>query len=228
MEGSGAVVRRRRDREATRRRVLDAVVATVIEVGYYKASSNEIARRAGVSWGSIDHLFGSREQLMLDVVNDLGVQLEQGLAAETVEGSTLEERLGSVFDALARHYVHHRFLVQMLILLELSSNPRMASRRDQVGAREEGEEFDRLAQPLFAKALGDLAAEHDLVVFAFLMMRGYLTTVAFGRVLAGFPDDTIVKLMDQHTDEATVRDLLIRSIAATLRDEAKQRGYTLD
>jgi len=53
-------VRRRRDGEATRRKVLDAVVESVLDVGYYKASSNEIARRAGVTWGAIQHLFGSR------------------------------------------------------------------------------------------------------------------------------------------------------------------------
>ena len=52
-------VRRRRDGQATHRRVLDAVVRTILEVGYYKASSNEIARRAGVTWGAIQHLFGS-------------------------------------------------------------------------------------------------------------------------------------------------------------------------
>jgi AcrR family transcriptional regulator len=58
------VVRRRQSAEETRRKVLDVVVQTVIDIGYYKASSNEIARRAGVTWGSIQHLFGSRDQLI--------------------------------------------------------------------------------------------------------------------------------------------------------------------
>ena len=86
MAKSEAAVRKRGDAEQTRRRVLDAAIATVVDVGYYKASSNEIARRAGVTWGSIQHLFGSREQLMLDVVNDIGVRLEESFAAATVEG----------------------------------------------------------------------------------------------------------------------------------------------
>jgi len=228
MEGSGPVVRRRRDREATRRRVLDAVVATVIDVGYYKASSNEIARRAGVSWGSIDHLFGSREKLMLDVVNDLGSQLEAGLAEAKVEGDTFEERVESVFDALAAHYDQHRFLVQMQILMELSSNPKMAARRGEAAHRPDVEEYDHLARPLFAHALGPLAAERDLVVYAFLAMRGYLTTMAFSRVIAGFHDATVVRLMERHSDDAAVRRLLLSSITSTLRSEAARRGYAIE
>ena len=97
---AGTTTRRRGDAEETRRRVLDAVVATVVDVGYYKASSNEIARHAGVTWGTIQHLFGSREQLMLDVVNDFGGQMALGFANTPVEGGTLEERIDAVFDVL--------------------------------------------------------------------------------------------------------------------------------
>jgi AcrR family transcriptional regulator len=220
--------RRRRDREGTRRRVLDAVVATVLEVGYYKASSNEIARRAGVSWGSIDHLFGSREQLMLDVVNDLGAQLERRFAEATIEGTSLEERLASVLDVLASHYSQGEYLVQMQILLDLSANPKMSPRDRSAVRRNDGEQFDRLAHPLFEKALGDVAAaEPDLVVYAFMTMRGYLTTAAFAKLVAEFRQGAVVRLMERHTDESVLRELLVRGIATTIRDEAKRRGYTV-
>src|SRR3954453_23493461 len=81
-----APVRRRRDGEATRRRVLDAVVESVLDVGYYKASSNEIARRAGVTWGAIQHLFGSREALMLDVLDDGWARLHVAVASTGITG----------------------------------------------------------------------------------------------------------------------------------------------
>lgn len=228
MDKPAGETRRRRDREGTRRRVLDAVVATVIEVGYYKASSNEIARRAGVSWGSIDHLFGSREQLMLDVVNDLGAQLEQQFANAVIEGATLEARLSSVLDVLATHYEQGRYLVQMQILLDLSANPKMSARDRRAVQRNDGEQFDRLAQPLFEKALGAVAAEPDLVVYAFMTMRGYLTSAAFARLVAQFKEGTIVRLIEQSTDEAVIRELLVRGIATTIRDEAARRGHTVE
>ena len=103
--------------------MLDAAIDTVVEVGYYKASSNEIARRAGLTWGVIQHLFGSREQLMLAVVNDIGSRLERVFAEAEVVGTSLEERLASVLDTLATHYEQPAYLVQMQILLDLSVNP---------------------------------------------------------------------------------------------------------
>ncbi|MEY2458244.1 MAG: hypothetical protein QOG30_74, partial [Acidimicrobiaceae bacterium] len=46
--------------QATRRAVIDAAVASILERGFYRASSNEITRRAGVTWGVIQHYFGTR------------------------------------------------------------------------------------------------------------------------------------------------------------------------
>ena len=228
MTAQGGVARRRRDREGTRRRVLDAVVATVLDVGYYKASSNEIARRAGVSWGSIDHLFGSREQLMLDVVNDLGEQLEQRIAEAEIGGETIEERMSSLFDVLATHYEQGKYLVQMQILLDLSANPKMSAHGRKEIRRNDDEEFDRVARPLIAEALGELSAERDLVVYAYQTMRGYLTSAAFARLIAGMPNNAVVRIIgDGQTDENVVRGLVVRGIVTTLREVGRERGYTV-
>jgi AcrR family transcriptional regulator len=226
------VTRRRGDAEETRRRVLDAVVATVIDVGYYKASSNEIARRAGVTWGSIQHLFGSREQLMLDVVNDFGARLERGFANGVVEGDTLEERLRSVFDVLATHYEQDTYLVQVQILLDRSANPKMSARGRRAIRRNSGQVFDSLARPLLTRALGELAAERDLLLCAFMTMRGYLVSVAIARHIAEFPEGTILRLIvaegEGSSHSAPSRDLILRGVAAMVREEATRRGYDVD
>ena len=44
----------------TRERVMAAVVESIAEVGYPKTTANEIARRAGVTWGAVQHHFGER------------------------------------------------------------------------------------------------------------------------------------------------------------------------
>jgi AcrR family transcriptional regulator len=228
MAKPAAAVRKRGDAEQTRRRVLDAAIATVVDVGYYKASSNEIARRAGVTWGSIQHLFGSREQLMLDVVNDIGVRLEERFAAATVEGTTLEERLRSVLDILSTHYEQDAYLVQMQILLELAANPKMSAHGRKVIGRKNGQELDNLAQPLLAQALGDAAAEHDLVMYAFMTLRGYLASSAVARIIARFPDDAVRRLIRDSEDDDVRRDLLVRGVAAMVREEGTRRGYRVD
>ncbi len=228
MEKGRAMAPRQRNAEESRRRVLDAVVATVVDVGYYMASSNEIARRAGVTWGTIQHLFGSREQLMLDVVNDIGVQIEQRFAEGTVEGGSLEERLSQVFGVLSTHYEQNSYLVQMQILLDLSVNPKMSSETRRAVRGDNSREFDTLAQPLMEKALGDVAAEHDLVLYAFMTMRGYLVSCVVTRLIAKLPNDAVVRLISPGADEGITRQLLIRGIAATIREEARDRGYSID
>jgi AcrR family transcriptional regulator len=219
---------RRRNREETRRRVLDAVVATVVDVGYYTASSNEIARRADVTWGTIQHLFGSREQLMLDVVNDIGMQIEQRFADSDVNGATLEERLTEVLNVLSLHYEQSSYLVQVQILLDLSANPKMSSRAQKAIRRDSGQVVDRLAQPLMEKALGDVAAEHDLVMYAFMTMRGYLISCAVAQLVTTMPRNSVVRLIGTGMDEKVLRRLMVRGVTETIRKEATLRGYSID
>jgi AcrR family transcriptional regulator len=195
--------------------VLDAAVACILENGYYQASSNEIARRAGVTWGAIQHQFGTREGLLLEVLNDRWASLDARMATAEVVGDTLEERLQSVLDVLGSHYGQPAHLVQLQILLDLTHNPRTSIETRQAIAVH-GAELTRSWQPLFDRALGAAAADPELLRFAFLTMRGHL----MGSVLASSVSDP--------ADDSGVRALLIQGVAAALRAEGAQRGYVLD
>jgi AcrR family transcriptional regulator len=224
VEGSKVRTRRRGDAEETRRRVLDVVVATVMEIGDYNTSSNEIARRAGVTWGSIQHLFGSREQLMLDVVNDIGRAAEARISSATISGDSLEERLDNALDVLATYYAQDIYIVQMQILLELSANPKMSALADRVVDRAGAGIFDRLAGPLLEKALGPVA-DHDLVFFAFMTMRSFLISTAISKRIADLPDGSILRLIGKSGDfgGADLRGMVVRGIAAMIREEVSRR-----
>jgi AcrR family transcriptional regulator len=222
------VARRRNAADDTRRRVLDVVVQTVIDIGYYKASSNEIARRAGVTWGSIQHLFGSRDQLMLDVVNDLAGKMEALVGEATIVGDTLEERLENILNVLAESYDGDVYLVQMQILLELSANSRMSELAGRSMNREGGT-FDRLAQPLLAQAMGEVSSNTDLVYHVFMTLRGYLVSSALGRRIAKLPEGALNKPMGKTTTlgEGAQRKMLVHGVAATIRDEARRLGIEI-
>jgi AcrR family transcriptional regulator len=204
---------RRSDGEQTWRRVLDAAVESIVELGYYRASSNEIARRAGVTWGVIQHQFGTREGLLLAVLNDNWVRMEQHIAQARVEGETLEQRIASLFEVLAAYYGRTEHLAQLQILLDLSANPGTSQEtRDAVAAH--GEALLQSWQPLFDSALGAAARDPELVRFAFLTLRAYLTgSVIAGRIAA-------------MADDAVVKQLLVDGVAATVRAEAERRGLT--
>jgi len=207
MSDPGGAVRRRIDGEQTRRRVLDAVVETIVEVGYYKASSNEIARRAGVTWGAIHHLFGSREQLMLEVFHDLGAQFQQRFADARVEGDTLEERLRSLLDVMSDRFDSSRFLVEVQILMDLTSNPRVTEATRSEVRRRNAEQLAQSLRPLFVQAMGEGASD-ELVLYAFTVINGYLTS----RVLLG--------LTAELPAEEGMRGHLVDGLAASIRAAA--------
>ncbi len=112
---------------ATRGQIVDATIATILELGFYRASSNEIARRANVSWGSIQYHFGSREALLLAVIEEMNQRYTMTVSQAAISGDTLEERLGSLYTILARHYGTPTYLARLQIILNLSHDPGTSS-----------------------------------------------------------------------------------------------------
>jgi AcrR family transcriptional regulator len=211
---NGAASPRRSNGEATYRRVLDAAVASILEKGYYKSSSNEIARRAGVTWGVIQHQFGTREALLLEVLNDRWRRLQELVGSADVTGTTLEERLRRVVEVLEEHYGSAEHLAQIQILLDLSHNPDSSTETRRAVA-EHGRKLGRAWQPLFHEALGDAADEQDLVLYAFTTLRGYLT------------GNLIARSITRPQNNRAQKEMLVAGVASVIRTEAARRGIVL-
>jgi AcrR family transcriptional regulator len=194
--------------------VLDAAVASILDKGYYRTSSNEIARRAGVTWGTLQHQFGSRELLLLEVLNQRWHDLQHEMATAEVRGTTLEARLHSVLDVLATHYGEPAQLASLQILLDLSRDPEV-SKATKRAIDEHGERLIEAWQPLFEQALGDAANDEVLVRYAFVTLRGYLT----GDLIASNITDT--------SDDHVLRELLVLGVASAIRQRAAERGLAL-
>jgi AcrR family transcriptional regulator len=112
--------------DSTRARVVDAAIACILDEGFYRASSNKIAKQAGVTWGVIQYHFGTREALML-AVHERGVaELDRCLIEAEIVGDTLEARIGSFVDALWAYYRRPEFLAYMQVMLNLSHDPTTA------------------------------------------------------------------------------------------------------
>jgi AcrR family transcriptional regulator len=194
--------------------MLDAVVECILENGYYEASSNAIARTAGVTWGAIQHQFGTRQALLLAVIEDRWHRLTARIEATEVAGATLEERLACVMDALADHYGDPESLVVMQIMLDLIQSPATSETTKRAVAKH-GRELTRVWRPLFTKALGESGTDETIVRYAFLTIRGYLSAnVMAGRLMAQRPD-------------GEVRDLLLRGVASAIRERAAGAGLNI-
>ncbi|MCU1375674.1 MAG: regulatory protein TetR [Actinomycetia bacterium] len=155
--------RSRRKRAATgaeptgRRQILDGAIACILELGFYRASSNEIARRANVSWGSIQYHFGSREALLLAVIDELNRRFTTTVEQARISGETLEERLRSLYDILAKQYGDPIYLARLQIVLNLLHDPDTsadvtASLNQQAGGS--GEDLRRLLRETLGEHVG--------------------------------------------------------------------------
>ncbi len=92
-------------RAGTIRSLLDAATDALVEVGYARASIQEICRRAGVSHGGLFRHFPSREALMVAVAEDAGAQVMARFRSRFQAGSRrrkpLEHALGLLREACA-------------------------------------------------------------------------------------------------------------------------------
>jgi AcrR family transcriptional regulator len=89
-------------RDETRRALLDATVASLLEVGYARTTTLEVQKRAGVSRGALLHHFPSKARLLAaaveHVVNERGADLERRLAAVPRGGGRLAAALDLLWD----------------------------------------------------------------------------------------------------------------------------------
>jgi AcrR family transcriptional regulator len=160
--------------ESTRARVVDAAIACILDEGFYRASSNKIAKRAGVTWGVIQYHFGTREALMV-AVHDRGSQeLNRTLSDAVITGDTLEARLESFVDLLWSYYRRPEFLAYLQVVLNLSHDPTTADStrlaleksHDQVGLR-----LPQLGRAVLGDGLPD-AEVADTARFLYNVVRG--------------------------------------------------------
>jgi AcrR family transcriptional regulator len=82
---------------STQRDLINAAVACLNEVGYHQATVEAVVARAKVSRGAVQHHFGSRDDLILAVVEDLGRALSVDVPIPHT--LSLEERV----DAIVQH-----------------------------------------------------------------------------------------------------------------------------
>jgi AcrR family transcriptional regulator len=157
---------------ATERQVIDAAVACILECGFYRASTNEIARRAGVTWGVIQYYFGTREGLMLAVLNDGARQFVELVQGVHIEGDTVVVRISHLTDLLLEHYGSPKYMAYLQILLNMDHDPRTSAdvRRTMEAVAERSHESIRR---LLREALGPAASTPDLATTVFLILRGF-------------------------------------------------------
>lgn len=115
----------------TRARILAATVGSLDEIGFQRTTAAEITRRAGLTWGAVQHHFGTKDGIMAALLEDSFDRFARGLA-ETFEqlGSRapLATRIDAFIDSAWAHFGSASYRATFEILLADSTARRSGAR----------------------------------------------------------------------------------------------------
>jgi AcrR family transcriptional regulator len=114
---SAPVRRTQAERTAeTRRRILDAVVDSIAEIGFQRTTATEIAKRAGVTWGAVQHHFGAKGGILEAVLEDTFERFEARLG-DVAADLPLARRVALFVERAWEHFASPHFRSTFEILL---------------------------------------------------------------------------------------------------------------
>lgn len=91
-------------RETTRRKLLDATIATLVDLGHARLTTVEVAKRAGVSQGALFTHFDTKEELLAAAVEHLFPRIIQDYLAGVGARPSSKDRIASAVDMLWAAY----------------------------------------------------------------------------------------------------------------------------
>ena len=103
-------------REATRDKVIRAAIEAIYRDGFHAAHTNRIAGEAGVSWGVLQYHFGDKDGLLQAVIDHIFDDFEATLAATTLEGDDLQQRVRHLIDVVWSLVSQKEYRVSVAIL----------------------------------------------------------------------------------------------------------------
>ncbi len=132
-------MKRRTQRERTelsRQKVIEATVRCIQSGGVTNATVSKIAAEAGLTWGTIQHQFGSKDGLFAAVLEHSSAGLIDKLDSFEVEGKTLYEVVDEFAEMLWTHYARPDFRATIEILLNINKNlEQLEGRVQHIGLR---------------------------------------------------------------------------------------------
>jgi AcrR family transcriptional regulator len=168
---------------STQRRLLDATIESLVEVGYAGTSTTAVCERAGVSRGAQLHHYPTKADLVIAAVAHLAKRRAAELLAELPRGGDANERLTRALDAIWASFSGPLFAAALELWV--------ASRADRE-LRQSLVRFERQVGRAMTQLFGELAGPDAgrssefaaLLELTFHMMRG----MALQRILRD--DDT--------------------------------------
>jgi len=129
---------------AMRKRLLDATIQSLFEIGYFQTSTVEVTERAGVSRGAMLHHFPSKADLMMAASEHI-VELRRDIHADRLGHLTTDrEKFLHLIDVLWEAFQTPSGIARIEIMLGARSDPEIGPRFAELNARLEERHKERV------------------------------------------------------------------------------------
>jgi AcrR family transcriptional regulator len=100
----------------TRRKIIDATIACIDELGFHNTTIQNVSARAGVTVGGVQHHFTSKSDLLKGVLKDSFQSMAFDLNKVPIKGKSLRERVELFVDECWEHCNAPAFQASLQIL----------------------------------------------------------------------------------------------------------------
>lgn len=104
-----------RKRRNSQDRIFRAAVTVLARRGYHHTRITDIATQAGVAYGLVYHYFGSKQNILEVILNEVGLRFNERLDRIFSEPLTVREKLGLVSDFMFDSYLANEDMIHLLV-----------------------------------------------------------------------------------------------------------------
>ena len=164
----------------TRRKILDATIACIDELGFHNTTIQNVSARAGVTVGGVQHHFNSKSQLLEGVLMDSFQHMAFDLDKVPIAGKSLQERVELFVDECWAHCNSPSFQASMQILRGLrNESPEELDKWLQVSLSSTVTQGRKFWLKMFSEIELPKAEHNKMLNFVFSSLNG---VVAFSRI----------------------------------------------
>lgn len=156
----------------TRRKLLDATIQCLYELGYHQTSTVIVTVRAGVSRGSMLHHFPSKADLMMAAANHIREHRREAHRAHLKKFATDRERFLQLIDVLWNEFQTPSGIARIEMMLGSRSDPDLGPRFRQLNAELEDIHKERVWERCQRMGIKDKKKIHAFVQLYAAAIRG--------------------------------------------------------
>jgi AcrR family transcriptional regulator len=162
----------------TRARIMSAVVESIAELGFQRSTAAEIARRAGITWGAVQHHFGGKDGILVAVLEDSFTRFAERLIDIDVDGVPLERRVALFIERASQHFASPDFRSTFEILQHYAADSASDGQKAMLGS------WNRIWSRIFDDAHLSATQRASLQHFTISFLVGRASLVRFKPVPA--------------------------------------------